>query len=246
MKNNQTISVCMAVFSHSKYLKEQLDSIVYQSKKIDELIIIEDFSGQNSPKQYIETTCFKNNIKLHYKICEKNIGPAESFRQAILASSSDIIFLSDHDDIWLKHRIEKAMKSHHNNDFVVVNGDEIKINSNGKLINNYITDCNIYNDLKINLFNMLLKNKVVGATISFRGDTARYIALNIKFYPMHDWTLAIAFLVLNKRIKFIDECLIQYRRHEGTFTGNKKTSFLKKCKYRVYILYSIYRVFMLK
>ena len=57
MKKTQIISVCMTVFSHSKFLDEQLDSIINQTEKIDELIIIEDYSGGISPKDYIERVC---------------------------------------------------------------------------------------------------------------------------------------------------------------------------------------------
>ena len=79
-----------------------------------------------------------------------------------------------------------------------------------------------------------------------RGNIARHLASKISFYPMHDWVLAIAFMLLNKKIKLVDECLIGYRRHEGTFTGNTRNSFLQKCKFRFYILYTIVRLYMFK
>ncbi len=245
MKNNLSISVCMTVFSHSKYLKKQLYSIINQSIKINELIIVEDYSGEKSPRQYIESICSRENIKLLYKECKKNFGPAECFRKAILVSSSDVIVLSDHDDIWLKDRILKALRLHQNNDLIVINGQITETKSNSTSIGK-TKNKKIYHDLKFNLMNLIIKNKIIGSTISLRGDTARFIASKISFYPMHDWILAISFLILNKKIKFLDECLIIYQRHDDTFTGNKKNSFIKKCKYRLFILFTICRVFTLK
>ena len=54
----------MTVFSYSKFLDEQLDSIVNQTEKIDELVIVEDYSGEKSPKDYIERICMEKQIQL--------------------------------------------------------------------------------------------------------------------------------------------------------------------------------------
>ena len=108
MRNDSTISVCMTVFSQSNYLKEQLRNILNQSVRIDELVVFEDFSGKRVLKKYFESACHKENLKLIYKTSEKNIGPAQSFQQVIKASTGDIIFLSDHDDIWHEDRIRES------------------------------------------------------------------------------------------------------------------------------------------
>ena len=245
MKDNLTISVCMTVFSFSQYLEEQLASILNQTKKIDELVIVEDYSGKDSPKKYIEEICSKKTIKLIYKMNKKNLGPAESFRDAILESNGDVIFLSDHDDIWAKDRVARTLPFHKNNDFIVVNGQKFT-NSSQLTFKKDHQKTKIYYDLQINIFSLIIKNEIIGATTSFRGNIARLLASKISFYPMHDWILVILFLLLNKKIKFINESLIKYRRHGDTFTDNKKNSLLQKCKFRLSILYTIVRVFMFK
>ena len=63
---------------------------------------------------------------------------------------------------------------------------------------------------------------------------------------MHDWVLIISFLILKKRISFLNESLIMYRRHEGTFTDNIKNSFIKKIKFRLSIFFRIIKLFMIK
>ena len=60
----------------------------------------------------------------------------------------------------------------------------------------------IYNDLSFNILGLILKNKIIGATISIDGKTARYLAERISFYPMHDWVLVISFLILKKELAF--------------------------------------------
>lgn len=245
MRNDLTISVCMTAFSQSNYLKEQLRSILNQSIRIDELVVFEDFSGKESPKKYFELLCHKENLKLIYKTSKKNIGPAESFQQAIKASTGDIIFLSDHDDIWHKDRIRKTLSFHKNYDLIVVNGQKFETTSD--ICESGSRPYNkIYHNLKFNLLRLILRNEIIGATMSMKGNSARLLASRINFYPMHDWVMVIAFLVLNKKVKFLDLDLIQYRRHEHTFTGNKKNNLLTRIKFRFLILYTILRVFMFK
>ena len=245
MKNNSKISVCMTVFSNSKYLEDQIESICFQTLKIDELVVYEDHSGDKSPRLYIEKILYKNKINLIYKVSEINLGPAESFRKAIALSSGDIIFLSDQDDIWDKDRVKEVIKYHEVNDLVIVNGkkfykDDIKDIS---FASNYQS---IYQQLNISILSLIKKNKVVGATMSFNGNLARFLASKIPFYPMHDWILTISFLVLNRRIKFINKDLILYRRHDKTFTENSHNSFLKKITFRLFILFRIIKLFMIK
>ena len=244
MKNTKIISVCMTVFSYSKFLDEQLNSIVNQTEKIDELVIVEDYSGEKSPKDYIERICMEKQIQLLYKTSKKNKGPAECFREAILLTNGSIIFLSDHDDIWSKDRIKRALYAHNEYDFVIVNGNKLISPSSSCSIKN--DENPIYDNLSFSILGLILKNKIIGATISIDGKTARYLAERISFYPMHDWVLIISFLILKKRISFLNESLIMYRRHDGTFTDNRKNSFLKKIKFRLSIFFRIIKLFMIK
>ena len=60
----------------------------------------------------------------------------------------------------------------------------------------------IYDNLSFSILGLILKNKIIGATISIDGKTARYLAERISFYPMHDWVLIISFLILKKESVF--------------------------------------------
>ena len=44
------ISVCMATYNGEKYIKEQIESILYQLSSRDELIISDDSSDDNTIK----------------------------------------------------------------------------------------------------------------------------------------------------------------------------------------------------
>lgn len=102
-----TISVVMATYNGEKYLKEQLDSIRMQTRRIDELIICDDGSKDATiavAEQYIAehnlTNCWKIVIN------EKNLGYANNFDKVTLLASGDLIFFADQDDVWNDDKVQ--------------------------------------------------------------------------------------------------------------------------------------------
>ena len=100
------VSLVMAVYNGEKYLIEQLDSIRKQTYLIDEVILIDDVSTDNSYElihQYID------GYKLiNWKLIknENNLGYRKNFKKGLEIVDGDIIFLSDQDDRWHLNKIE--------------------------------------------------------------------------------------------------------------------------------------------
>ena len=85
------ISVAMTSYNGEKYIEEQIESILNQTVKIDEIIIVDDGSIDGTIdliKKY-DVTLVQN---------EKNIGYKENFKKAMSLCHGDIIFLCDQDD----------------------------------------------------------------------------------------------------------------------------------------------------
>lgn len=223
------ISICLSVYGFSDYLSAQIDSIIAQSTVISEIIVVEDFSGLASPADYLEEVFREKDIRLVYLKLPRNVGPAESFRRGITASSGDVIYLCDHDDIWEPNRIKNTIGHHSDASLVVANGSIF--NSERK-----VRQRCIYPELNLSFLKSLYKNAVIGATLSVDGKFARQLAQVTSFYPMHDWVITSYSLLTGRRIAFVDECLIHYRRHSGTFTGGVRKSIFTKLKYRSVLL----------
>ena len=56
------VSIAMCTYNGQKFLKEQLNSLLRQSKQADEIIIVDDKSNDNTVKIIEE---FKKNSKLN-------------------------------------------------------------------------------------------------------------------------------------------------------------------------------------
>ena len=89
------ISVILPFYNIESTILNSLRSIINQSEKIFEIIIINDGSKDNSEKKIL--SIIKKNIK--YFKNKTNKGLAYSLNKGIKKSSGDLIFRMDADDI---------------------------------------------------------------------------------------------------------------------------------------------------
>ena len=99
------ISVALCTYNGEKFIDQQIDSILNQTLKVDEIIVCDDGSSDRTIE--ILNQYSKNNPNL-FKIYqnEQNLKSVKNFEKAIQLCSGDIIFLSDQDDIWVNEKVE--------------------------------------------------------------------------------------------------------------------------------------------
>lgn len=103
------ISIAMATYNGAKYLREQLDSFITQTRKPDELVICDDKSTDFTLKiinDFIKTAPFDVRVYTN----EHRLGYSKNFDRAITYCLGDIIFISDQDDVWFPRKIERIEK----------------------------------------------------------------------------------------------------------------------------------------
>lgn len=101
-------SVVIATYNGEKYIKEQANTILEQTRLPDEVLISDDCSKDHTLgilTNYIEKNNLSGAWKIH--INEKNKGYAKNFLDAALLAEGDIVFFCDQDDLWSADRIEK-------------------------------------------------------------------------------------------------------------------------------------------
>ena len=103
-----TSAVVIATYNGEKYILEQIESIINQTRKPDYIVISDD----NSKDRTIEI-CKKSlsTCGIPYNIVSNmgNKGVANNFFNGLSFCKQDIIFFSDQDDIWLNKKIENTM-----------------------------------------------------------------------------------------------------------------------------------------
>lgn len=103
------VSVVMTTYNGEKYILEQLESIVFQTTSVDEIIICDDCSCDNTIQILKRFSQDNPNVNIKIFQNQKNIGWKRNFIQAIQKAKGDYIFLADQDDIWIADKVEKML-----------------------------------------------------------------------------------------------------------------------------------------
>ena len=102
------ISIVMASYNYAPIIGEAIESVINQTYKDWELIIVDDGSADNSV-EVIKKYLSDNRIKLY--INEKNLGLAKTVRKGIQYSTSDWIAFLESDDKFYPNALEEKVKA---------------------------------------------------------------------------------------------------------------------------------------
>lgn len=100
------VSINLCCYNSAKYLRETLQSIVSQTYKSWELVIVNDGSTDSTELIIDEFKDKGCQIIYHY---QQNKGLAASRNTAIELSQGALIAFIDHDDIWLPQKLERQV-----------------------------------------------------------------------------------------------------------------------------------------
>ena len=224
------ISVAFIVYNGARYISTQLDSILAQTHKVDEIIVCDDASSDNT-KEILEEYKNKHPNLFFIHFNKQNLGPTKNIEKAIQACTGELILLADQDDYWEAHKVEtifKYFEQNPNMNGVFTNGS--LINSKGELDNKYAlwdimsfpyktikSKTELNNNLK--LYINTVENAVTGAALAIRNN----LPLLKQPFPtikhlVHDRWLAINLAEYNS-LGILDDKLIRYRIHSAQAIG---------------------------
>jgi glycosyltransferase involved in cell wall biosynthesis len=204
------ISVCMAVYNGERYLEEQLRSILDQLGNDDEVIIVDDRSTDRS-MQLIKNMADPRLVLLSN---ESNIGPIASFERAIATSKGKHIFLSDQDDIWRTHKVKRTLEVFASTDCLLVVSDARVVDEELRILNESLFSLRRSGP---GFWRNLYKNGFVGCCMAIRSDAKELFLPFPRQISMYDEWIGLCTTVAG-RVHFMDDALVDYRRHRRNVT----------------------------
>lgn len=123
-QNTPKISVIMPAFNREKFIGKAIASVLSQSFKNIELIIIDDGSA-DSTVSIAREYCKDSRVKV--LVNEKNLGIAETRNRGLREAQGEYIAMLDSDDVWLDNtKLEKQLAFLETNPAYAIVGSAIK------------------------------------------------------------------------------------------------------------------------
>ena len=220
------LSVALCTYNGENYITKQIESILTQSMPVDEIVICDDGSTDNTIVILEDIKHkYSTNIIIHRNI--QNLGVCANFELAVSLCKGDIIFLSDQDDIWNPDKVKTIVswfETHPQKTVVFTDATLIKDNEE-PFSEKTLWDCIGFNKKMRRYFEKGLSlesffiNKATGATMAIRKEIkfpfAKYCNND---NVLHDYCIALKALD-NDELGYIDKPLIQYRLHGNQQAG---------------------------
>ena len=214
MSSRPTVSVALATYNGARYISEQLESIFAQTLLPDEVVICDDASSDTTATQLaLFQKRFPDRLRVYHN--ETNLGFTRNFEKAISFCTGEIIILSDQDDFWLPHKVERLV------DILQQNPQTGLVFSDAEIADQSLNrkGFTVYSrhpkpDLRVEkvLQSFVRPIKLLGCTCAFRTKYLPYL-LPISSRWGHDHWIGFILAVISN-LEMIDEPLMLYRRHD--------------------------------
>lgn len=210
------VSIVVPIYNTELYLRKCIDSLVNQTFKDIEIILVNDGSTDGSEKIIKEYSKLYDNIKVFTK---KNGGLSDARNYGIKKSSGDYIAFVDSDDYVRKNMIEELYNEALNRDLDVVVCDTYNVyQENDKETIIKIDSNKNYSDDNV-------KNYLISPPMACIRLFNRNIFNNLKFKEniyYEDLELCLKVVNITKKIGFVDKALYYYLQREDSIMKQKK------------------------
>lgn len=127
----------MPMHNSAAFIGDAIESVISQTYKDWELLVVDDYSTDNSVSIVKKYSSIDTRIHLLYN--DKHTGLPSSPRNfGIKHAKGQYIAFLDSDDCWLPHKLERQIKLFENNNVAIVFSNYEKIEENGRRSNRII------------------------------------------------------------------------------------------------------------
>lgn len=227
MKTSPLVSIVVPCYNHQDFVKKCLNSVICQTYKNIEIIVIDDGSTDKTP-EILQAMAAENKFIIRL---QKNIGLSKTLNKAIKSyAHGKYISVIASDDYWELDKISKQvifLEASDNYALVfgkakIVDADDIVLGNLGDQMPDSLT-----------FDSLILDNKVIASTTMFRKDVWELVGGFNEDSYIEDWDLWLK-MAEKFKIGFINENLGFYRRHGSNMSNNllrmenSKTDILKQ------------------
>jgi glycosyltransferase involved in cell wall biosynthesis len=217
----------LCTYNGERYLKQQLDSLLAQSRLPGKIVAVDDESTDTSWEilRAFAEQARRRGITVDAQRNRNNLGYVRNFEMALQRAGTDVIFVCDQDDVWYPDKLTVM------HECFTADPDLLMLHSDARLVEAHLDDlgCSLFDALELGAdelqrvhdgcgFDVLLRRCIVtGATMAFRSDLLAY-AVPFGDGWIHDEWLAIVASAIGK-IDVVERSMIDYRQHDANQRG---------------------------
>ena len=226
------ISVAMTTYNGAQYIIEQLDSIRLQTRKVDEIVIIDDGSSDQTMELVRNYSAKYPECMIRLEQNETNLGYKKNFQKAISLCKGDITFLCDQDDCWFDNKVEKMcglLEKHP--EIGIVSSAFIQMDGQGNkgerksAYQRKLTDEAL---VCVPIEDLIFHNISQGCAMAMRRDIKNVFVKYFDETIPHDWIINVI-AGMKKKCYYWNVPMFFYRIHDNNTIGlNDSMAFKKK------------------
>ncbi|MFC8682199.1 glycosyltransferase family 2 protein [Microbacterium ureisolvens] len=220
----------LATYNSERFLGELLESLAAQTYRDFVLVVSDDCSTDRTLQIIADAAgAFANAPEVHVRTTPSGSAGA-NFASLLADSTGDVVFLADHDDIWLPEKIERGLAKmralaelHPEGTALLVHGDLTVIDEAGRqLAPSFWAFKSISPQAGTRLRSALMHPSVTGCTAVLNRALVERVRDIPRTAVMHDWWVNLAACAFGA-VDFDPEPWIRYRIHGANVSAPKQS-----------------------
>jgi glycosyltransferase involved in cell wall biosynthesis len=228
-----SVSVALGTHNGAAFIEAQLRSILGQSRPVDEIVISDDASSDDTVALVEELVRrHRTSQPTPSLLVVRNASPlgiTANFEQAMRTTTGQLVALADQDDVWHVDRVARSLAAFAADPRVaLVASDARLVDETGVAIG----DETLFDTLRVGksmrlalqsdtaLDALLQRNVLTGATMMVSRELIEHAAPFPASWVHDEWLAVVA--SVRGRIAIVDGPLIDYRQHDGNQIGVRR------------------------
>lgn len=221
-------SIAVCTYNGERFLQEQLDSLLRQTQRPDQIVIRDDVSSDGTLDilRAFVPVAEAMGIMVDLQVNPENVGYRLNFDGALRACTGEVIFLCDQDDVWHADKLGRfCAEFERRPDLLALHSDARLIDGEGRVLPKSLFESLGIGSHQLRMMHrgdalgLLLKRKLVtGAAMAIH----RQLLDDALPLPATEWVhdaWLVTLAAMTGRVDSLPESLVDYRLHGGNQLG---------------------------
>lgn len=221
------VSIVISNFNKEKYIRNSIKSVLNQSYKNIEIIIVDDGSTDRSNKIIEEMSFVDKRIKYFQK---QHMGKIKAYNFGISQVKGKYIKIFSSDDVLIKDAISQLIEQINGYDVVAHNCNVV--NEKLNILKKYLINIEQYSKKNITIYDVINGTGLPSGNYFMKENTINKIFPIPEDATYEDWYIFLKLIQEKFNIKYYNRPLVLYRQVPNSSYGGVFNSSYEIIKYR--------------